>query len=234
MQIKVCGITRVEQAEELVSLSPDFMGLIFYQRSPRAVSEEAARAVSEVIRGKIGVVGVFVAEEPERVVRLAEQCRLTAVQLHGSESLDYTARLRSLLPESVQIWKALGIASPADLNGWESFEGVVDRFLFDTKSEGAVGEAASSEETSPAAVKTGGTGVKFPWSALDAYTGRTPFMLAGGIGPGDASELRAFMLRHPACVGCDINSRFEIAPGEKDLSQVAAFINEVRDVQSSQ
>ena len=108
------------------------------------------------------------------------------------------------------ILKAFNIATAEDLEQTKAYEGLVDYFLFDTK-----------------ATLPGGSGQQFDWSILDAYTGGTPFLLSGGIGPDDAERIKAF--HHEKCVGIDLNSRFELTPGLKDVNKLKSFLEKIQE-----
>ena len=108
---------------------------------------------------------------------------------------------------TVSLVKAFNIATKEDLDATVAYAGLVDYFLFDTKGKGV-----------------GGSGEKFDWSVLEAYNGDTPFLLSGGIGPDDAARVKSF--RHPRCIGIDLNSRFEIEPGIKDITKLKTFLND--------
>ena len=155
-------------------------------------------------------VGVFVDDMPQNIVTAVYNYHLSYVQLHGDESPVMIDNLRrTLVPDivpQIKIIKAISVSSAEDLKRCEQYEGHVDLFLFDTKCKGY-----------------GGSGQKYDWSVLEAYTGQTPFLLSGGIGPDDADRLRDF--HHPQCVGIDLNSKFETAPGMKDVEMLKKFIN---------
>ena len=155
-------------------------------------------------------VGVFVDDMPQNIVTAVSNYHLSYVQLHGDESPVMIDNLRrTLVPDivpQIKIIKAISVSSAEDLKRCEQYEGHVDLFLFDTKCKGY-----------------GGSGQKYDWSVLEAYTGQTPFLLSGGIGPDDIDRLRDF--HHPQCVGIDLNSKFETAPGMKDAEMLKKFIN---------
>ena len=201
--IKVCGMREVENIREVEALGIDLMGFIFWPKSSRYVSERPAYLPTNCKR-----VGVFVDEDPETIKKIAEDYALDAIQLHGSESPDYIHALR-VDGGFAAVIKAFNIATAADLEATKSYEGIVDYFLFDTKGK-----------------SVGGNGEKFDWSVLEAYTGETPFLLSGGIGPDDAERVIAF--HHPKCVGLDLNSKFEVAPALKDINKLREFIKEIR------
>ena len=157
-------------------------------------------------------VGVFVDDMPQNIVTAVYNYHLSYVQLHGDESPVMIDNLRrTLVPDivpQIKIIKAISVSSTEDLKRCEQYEGHVDLFLFDTKCKGY-----------------GGSGQKYDWSVLEAYTGQTPFLLSGGIGPDDADRLRDF--HHPQCVGIDLNSKFETAPGMKDINLLQNFLHQL-------
>lgn len=198
--VKVCGMRDAENIREVEGLGIDLMGFIFWPKSSRYVSERPAYMPQTAKR-----VGVFVNEDIKQVKRIAEEYSLDVIQLHGSESPDYIRQLGSVCGDTIATVKAFNIATAADLDATKSYEGIVDYFLFDTKTP-----------------IPGGSGVQFDWSLLADYVGQTPFLLSGGIGPDDAERVCAFS--HPKCIGIDLNSRFEISPGLKDVEKLKKFL----------
>ena len=183
-------------------LSINMMGFIFYPKSSRFVSERPAYLPTHCKR-----VGVFVDADIEQVCRIADEYSLDYIQLHGHESPAYIQELRSPL----SIIKSFNIAEPSDFEQTKAYEEVADLFLFDTKGK-----------------SVGGNGEKFDWNVLKAYKGETPFLLSGGIGPEDAESFSIIhypLSIHSKCIGIDLNSRFEIAPGLKDINKLKTFIN---------
>ena len=188
-----------ENIREVEALGIDMMGFIFWPKSSRYVSERPDYLPKHVKR-----VGVFVNEDPEQIKQLAADYRLDYIQLHGQESPEQISHL-SPLTSHLSIIKAFNIATAEDLLQTQPYEGVADLFLFDTKGK-----------------SVGGNGEKFDWDVLDAYHGSTPFLLSGGIGPDDAERVNAF--HHPKCIGIDLNSRFELSPGLKDINKLKEFL----------
>ena len=193
-----------ENIREAEKLAIDLMGFIFWHKSSRNVSEMPSYLPTRQKR-----VGVFVDASIEEVAEKTKEYALDLIQLHGKETPDYIQRLRSLCPQrgdrATAIIKALNIADAEDLAQTAQYEGIVDYFLFDTKSK-----------------LVGGNGTQFDWSVLQAYQGDTPFILSGGIGPDDAEKVKNF--QHPMCAGIDLNSRFETAPALKDIQLLNHFI----------
>ena len=192
-----------ENIREVEQLSIDGMGFIFWPKSSRYVSERPAYLPTKCKR-----VGVFVDASIEEIMQKVQDYALDAIQLHGHESPDYIHTLR-VDGGFAAVIKAFNIATAADLEATKPYEGLADYFLFDTKGK-----------------SVGGNGEKFDWSVLEAYTGDTPFLLSGGIGPDDAERVIAF--HHSKCFGIDLNSKFEVAPALKDINKLREFIKEIR------
>ena len=201
MKVKVCGLRDAENIARLSQLPLDWMGFIFYERSPRYVAD-LAHDVLEVIPQRIRRVGVFVNSPIEIILKTAVSYGLNTIQLHGGETEQCCTVLRS---EGLEVIKAFSVADEKDLAATDRFAGCCDYFLFDTKS-----------------LMFGGSGCSFDWRILSAYKGKTPFLLSGGIGPSDLRKLSEF--RHDRLVGVDLNSRFEVAPGLKDTEMIRDFI----------
>lgn len=193
-----------ENIREAEKLAIDLMGFIFWTKSSRYVSDKPSYLPTRQKR-----VGVFVDADIKEVTEKAKEYALDLIQLHGKETPDYIQHLRSLCSlcgdHAIAIIKALNIADAGDLAQTAQYEGIVDYFLFDTKSK-----------------LVGGNGTQFDWSVLQAYQGDTPFILSGGIGPDDAEKVKNF--QHPMCAGIDLNSRFETAPALKDIQLLNHFI----------
>ena len=203
MIIKVCGMREPENIRAVEALGIDLMGFIFWPPSSRYVGEKPSYLPRNCRR-----VGVFVDAALPDILAAAEDFRLDGVQLHGHETPDAIAVLKAHLP-GVRIVKSLAVAGPEDLEQAEAYADVCDAFLFDTKGK-----------------LPGGNGRQFDWSVLQRYQGRLPFLLSGGIGPDDAQRVRAFNV--PGCLGIDLNSRFETAPGRKNVEALKTFIETVR------
>ena len=192
-----------DNIREVETLGIDMMGFIFWPKSSRYVSQRPDYLPKHVKR-----VGVFVDEAPEQVKRLAIDYGLDYIQLHGHETPEVISYLRTPALPHPRILKAFNISTAEDLLQTQPYEGLVDGFLFDAKGK-----------------SVGGNGEKFNWGVLDAYKGSTPFLLSGGIGPDDAERVNAFY--HPKCIGIDLNSRFELAPGLKDVNALRRFVNDI-------
>ena len=202
MIIKVCGMRDGDNIREVEQLSIDWMGFIFYPKSSRYVSEVPAYLPTKCKR-----VGVFVDASTDETIKKIHDFSLDMIQLHGNESPEQISHL-SPLTNHLSIIKAFNIATAEDLKSTASYTGLADYFLFDTKGP-----------------SVGGNGEKFDWSVLSNYEGDTPFLLSGGIGPDDAERILDY--HHPKCIGIDLNSQFELAPGLKDVTTLSRFLNKI-------
>ncbi|OYP57304.1 hypothetical protein CIK99_07785 [Prevotella sp. P5-92] len=206
MIIKVCGMREQQNISHVAATGINWMGMIFWNRSSRFVGDMAAAAA---IPEGITRVGVFVDQDANEVSEKVIGCSLHVIQLHGGESPSYINALRPLLPASTKVMKAISVGCEADIEKAASYEGTADYLLFDTKC-----------------VTVGGSGRQFDWSVLRSYRGSLPFLLSGGIGPGDALRLASFS--HPRLMGIDLNSRFELSPGLKDSAALSVFVEELK------
>ncbi|MCD8235345.1 MAG: phosphoribosylanthranilate isomerase [Prevotellaceae bacterium] len=204
MVIKVCGLRETENLKEVEKLGVDWMGFIFYPRSPRHVALRPSYLPTQARR-----VGVFVNEHKESIMQRVSEFRLDIVQLHGNESPDFCTDLRNSLPASMQIMKAVRVEKEADIEKAESYGQSIDYVLFETKCD-----------------TYGGSGKQFNWEWLQSYKGPRPFILSGGIGPEDAQAIK--QLTHPCFYGIDLNSRFELSPGIKNIELLSRFLHELK------
>lgn len=201
MRVKVCGMSFPGNVAAVDALGVDSLGFVFYPNSPRCVTTPPEKLPPT--RAKR--VGVFVDQDEDEILSAVGRYGLDGVQLHGAESPDFCRRLRGSLPPGTLLVKAVGVASSEDLTTALAYEEVADGLLFDTRC-----------------ATHGGSGRRFDWSLLSRYRGNLPFLLSGGLGPGDEERVRSF--RHPRCLGVDLNSRFELSPGVKDVAALARFL----------
>ncbi|MCP9769163.1 phosphoribosylanthranilate isomerase [Lacihabitans sp. LS3-19] len=204
LKIKVCGMRANQNILELAELRPDFMGLIFYEKSPRFV--ENGGDLEFIKNLNLKKVGVFVNADIEEIKQKIEEYKLDYVQLHGHESPDFCKQLQKL---GVGIFKAFSVDSAFDFEKTEAFEKAVDYFLFDTKGDGY-----------------GGHGKSFDWTLLKKYNQKVPFLLAGGV---SLDNLDAVLeLKDLNLAGVDVNSKFETSPGLKDISALKILFEKIR------
>lgn len=198
-------MTDISQIRELVSLGVDYAGMIFYDLSPRNVADKINPHELRPLSSKIKLTGVFVNPDIRYVKETIHTYQLNAVQLCGEELPDICEDLRRY----AEVLKVIHVDADTDLSSAiREYQNQCDCFLFDTKTE-----------------KYGGSGKKFSWEQLTAYSFPRPFFLSGGISVEDADAIQTF--RHPDLVGVDINSRFELAPGLKDLDKIKTFVKQL-------
>ncbi|MBC7511930.1 MAG: phosphoribosylanthranilate isomerase [Ferruginibacter sp.] len=208
MRVKVCGITQEEQLVKLPETGATFAGLIFYPKSPRYVLRQMT--TSQIKKeSNVNKVGVFVNASVEEVLHMVDECRLHMVQLHGDETPRYCEKIA----DYISVVKAFRITD-SDNIGWriKDYMEVCDMFMFDTEGAGY-----------------GGTGKKFDWGKLHDVAVGKPYFLSGGIEPTDVEKLKAFS-KLPEAKGLfaiDINSKFELLPGVKDMDNIKKFIQQL-------
>lgn len=210
IRIKVCGMTLPEQVNTLDEIGIDLAGFIFYEKSPRYVRNKISAEKMKKIGGRIAKVGVFVNESYETLMQTVEDYRLDMVQLHGDESERFCERVANY----VTTIKAFRL-SDNDPIEWmvRSYHEGSDMYMFDTLGAGY-----------------GGTGKKFNWEVLKGTTINKLFVLSGGIEPGDEEKLKDFAGQPAAqkLFAVDINSRFEMAAGVKDMEKVKLFATNIK------
>lgn len=224
MRIKVCGLTSIEQMHQLEELGVEFAGMIFYNKSPRFVLKHGLTG-ADVRKAKLRVykVGVFVNSSYDEVMNMVDTFGLDLVQLHGIETPYYCDKLA----DQIQLIKAFRFAEYDNVE-WmiKDFYNCSDMFLFDTGTVVQGGKA----NWQGGELQYGGTGRKFNWKKLSGLNVSKPFFLSGGIEPTDAPLIKEFLQDKVSkdLFAIDINSRFEIAPGVKDMNLIKQFINELK------
>jgi phosphoribosylanthranilate isomerase len=211
--IKICGLKTSEALDVALAAGADLVGFVFFAPSPRHVGLEAARALSERVRGRAQKVALSVDAGDDELAASIEALKPDLLQLHGRETPERVAAVRERF--GVPVMKALPIAERADLAAIRRYEGVADRLIFDAR--------AGVEATRP-----GGLGKRFDWRLLENVQPRVPFMLSGGL---DADNV-AQALRITAAPAVDVSSGVERVPGEKDPDKIRAFIAAARDAAS--
>lgn len=199
--VKVCGITRLEDAKDVANSAASFAGLIFYPQSKRFINLEQAKAL--VTQVPFNYVGVFVDAPVQQVVEYANELKLFAVQLHGEEQQDYIERLRRQLPEHIEIWQAKGVTEALP----SLSESQVDKFLLDCKVDN----------------QSGGTGQQFDWRLLQALPDKSNIVLAGGLTPDNLQEARQTGVHN-----LDLNSGVESQPGIKSTQKIQQALAALR------
>jgi phosphoribosylanthranilate isomerase len=206
--LKICGMKH--NIAEVAELQPDYLGFIFYEKSPRFYDAE------EILLLPIGVkkVGVFVDASLEEVLEKIEKYSLDIIQLHGGESPEFCSELKQKclveLNRNLSIWKVFSIKDDFDFETLNYYENVADKFLFDTKGK-----------------EKGGNGFTFNWKILKNYASKKPFILSGGIGLEEIDSLKKLLKTNLPIYAIDLNSKFEIEPGLKNIEDLKKFKNEL-------
>ncbi|WP_034922432.1 phosphoribosylanthranilate isomerase [Gillisia sp. CAL575] len=209
LKLKICGMKQPENILEIAALNPDYLGFIFYERSPRNFSGEIPDIDSSIKK-----TGVFVDEEIDFVLEKVEKYQFRAIQLHGKESAEYCINLRSALGKknSVEMIKVFSVKETFNFDELKVYEGIIDFFLFDTQGK-----------------NKGGNGITFNWELLKDYPSSTPFFLSGGIGQDELQkilELYTYFKKNNKAgllYGVDVNSKFEVEAGLKDANALKKF-----------
>ncbi len=191
----------LENIEQVASLQPDYMGFIFYSKSPRYVGEKfklPPNFPTNIIR-----VGVFVNESTDAMLKKVDQFKLDFLQLHGAETLQQCEELKN---HNIKIIKTLSIGSETDLTSAKFYSAAVNYFLFDTKGK-----------------YYGGNAKAFDWKVLERYDQQVPFFLSGGLSADNVEA--ALMLKDMNLFALDVNSGVEVSPAMKDLSKIKRIQN---------
>lgn len=202
MKLKICGMKHDKNIQAISNLEPDFLGFIFYKKSPRYFIGK----IPEISK-QIKKTGVFVNESIEVILSKVIEHDLNIIQLHGSESSLYCLELREKINQ-VEIIKVFSVDTKFNFNQLQSYEALVDYYLFDTKGK-----------------LPGGNGFTFDWTVLNTYPSKKPYFLSGGIGLEEVNTLHKFLQSEASnyCYAIDVNSRFEIEPGLKDIVKLKEF-----------
>lgn len=211
--LKVCGLTKLNQIHELIAANVDFLGFIFYEKSPRYVLDHLSLEDIAQINHQ-GKVGVFVNEKVEKIVEIAEKGKLNLIQLHGDEDNHLIVELRKKLHADIKIIKVIRIGNDtlenknriAQTFSHQPTTGnlqPITYYLFDTDSN-----------------SFGGTGQQFDWNVLNDFEIPLPYFLSGGI---SEENIRNIDSLHQKPFAIDINSKFETAPGNKNVDRIKKF-----------
>ncbi|AHL31220.1 putative bifunctional tryptophan synthase, beta subunit (TrpB)/anthranilate isomerase activity of trpC (TrpF) [Candidatus Karelsulcia muelleri] len=202
-KLKICGLKYKNNISDIIDLYPDFIGFIFYDKSPRFVG------YNFLAPDTIGIskVGVFVNEKEDNLLKISLKNNLDFVQLHGTENPDYCSNISKY---GIKIIKSFGIDNDFSFEEISKYRNYVNYFLFDFKS-----------------TFFGGSGNKFSWEKIYDYNLKVPFFLSGGINSNDFDQINN--LKIPNLLGIDLNSCFEIKPGLKNIFLLKKFISRIKE-----
>jgi len=208
-----------ENIQQVAALQPDYLGFIFYPKSPRNFEGEIPE-ISDTIKKT----GVFVDAETDFILEKVKKHNFEAIQLHGNESAKYCEELRHQLdfacekPEKgycalpIEVFKVFGIKDQFDFSILEAYEPYVNFFLFDTKGK-----------------EKGGNGYAFDWSVLTGYKSKTPIILSGGIGVAELEKIEKILKTDLPIYALDLNSKFEVSPALKDVELLNDFLTKINN-----
>jgi len=206
VRIKICGMKYPDNILEVGSLLPDYMGFIFWEKSTRYFEGSIPDLPKSIKK-----VGVFVNATSEEVLQKITKHDLQAVQLHGHESVEFCLDLKNKIGANIQIIKVFSVNDTFDFKVLKPFEDVCDYFLFDTKGK-----------------LPGGNGIAFDWKALKKYPSTKPFFLSGGIGMDEMEAVNEILKTNLPIYAIDVNSKFEIKPGLKNIESLNSFKNNLQ------
>ena len=205
MKLKICGMKYPDNMLEVGSLLPDYMGFIFWPKSARYFDGEMPELPKSIRK-----TGVFVNESISVIEEKVAKYDLQAVQLHGQESVEFCSELKTKFGASIEIIKVFSADENCDFTVLKPYESVCDYFLFDTKGK-----------------LPGGNGTTFDWKILEKYPSTKPFFLSGGIGIAELDSIKEISKTNLPIYAIDINSKFEIEPGLKNIQLCTDAIDHV-------
>ena len=205
MKLKVCGMRELENISALSELEPNYIGFIFWAQSSRFVDKKTPLLDKKIIK-----TGVFVDATFDYILTKIKDHQLDAVQLHGQESYSYCKVIKDY---GLKVIKSFSIKNTFDFNTLEDYENSCDYYLFDTKGK-----------------LPGGNGFTFDWEVLDKYPSQKPFFLSGGIGVDNLNEIKKLVKTKLPIHAVDVNSKFENAPGNKNIELLKKFKKEIDEL----
>jgi len=205
VKIKICGLTEEEAVDAAIDAGAEFIGVVFYEKSPRFVTIDRAAELFDMVPEEIGRVGLFVNPDNALLDQVMNNLRLDYFQLHGTESPERVEEIR--LEYGMPVIKAIAVGSAEDLDAAHAYADVADWLLFDAKAPAG-------------ADRPGGNAVSFDWTLLSGRKWPCPWMLAGGLTPENVAEA----VRLSGARAVDVSSGVESSPGVKDFEKIDAFI----------
>ena len=205
MRLKVCGMRELENISALSELDPNYIGFIFWSESSRFVDKKTPPLDKKIIK-----TGVFVDATFDYILTKIKDHQLDAVQLHGQESCSYCKVVKDY---GLKVIKSFSIKNTFDFNTLEDYENSCDYYLFDTKGK-----------------LPGGNGFTFDWKILNEYPSQKPFFLSGGIGVDNLNEIKKLVKTKLPIHAIDVNSKFETAPGNKNIELLKKFKKEIDEL----
>ena len=215
VEVKICGLKSADMLDVALEAGADYVGLVFFGRSPRNVTLEDASALAARARGRSQIVALIVDADDSTIDAIVNQVRPDWLQLHGDENPMRVAAIKAR--SATKLIKAIKVATPADAATALTFTSVADLILFDAKPPAVVANALP-----------GGNGLAFDWQTLAGVKDRVRYMLSGGLHPGNVADA----IRATGTLAVDVSSGVESAPGVKDANLIRQFIRSAKTIQS--
>jgi len=210
---KICGLKTAETVAAAVEHGADFIGFNFFKKSPRYVEPEQAGALGRSMPARVLKTGLFVDDEDARIAAILDACPLDLLQLHGSETPERVAAIKARF--GVPVMKVIKVRDAADIARAADYATVADRLLFDAQPPAGMKNALP-----------GGNAVSFDWLLLQGFRSRLPWMLSGGLTPGNLAEA----VRQAGAPAVDVASGVEDQPGEKNINKINDFLRIARSL----
>ena len=207
VKVKICGITTQEAATTALESGADFIGFVFYPKSPRYIEPHKAKEIADSLPVSIKKVGLFVEPTDQQIQEIYNENIIDYIQLHGHETPERAKHIRKHFP-GLKIIKALPISNESSIDVTKDYSEYVDWFLFDA----------------PESALPGGNGIPFDWNLVKNIDSMKPWFLAGGL---NASNVYG-AIKETQAHGVDVSSGVEIEPGKKDLKKIQDFIKEAK------
>ena len=190
---------------QVAALQPDYLGFIFYDKSPRNFEIDISEKYNNIKK-----VGVFVNASIQDIIEAIKNHHLDVIQLHSDESPQFCEELKARQP--IELWKVFSIKDTFDFSVLKDFENKADKFLFDTKG-----------------ITKGGNGYTFNWSVLNNYPSQKPFILSGGIGLDEVEKVKEILKTDLPIYAIDVNSKFESEPGLKNIKSLKDLVSQLKE-----
>jgi len=204
LNIKICGMREVDNIREVLTFQPDFLGFILYSKSSRYVNRDRLEKINAIDFGSTEKVGVFVNEEPQKIISVAHRYHFKYIQLHGDETDEV---IQTMKEQGLKVIKVISVATSADLGMIHNYPSA-NYLLFDTKGQ-----------------KRGGNGYKFDWRLLENIATDKPIFLSGGLGVEDLKSVQEKNMEN--LMGLDFNSKLEEKPARKDIAKIKQLMNQI-------
>lgn len=209
--VKICGLSTPETVQAAIDGGVDYIGFVFFERSPRNVSIETAASLRALLPDTVTPVALLVDAEDAFITDMVQRMRPGLLQLHGHETPERVSAIKTLT--GLPVMKVLSVATKEDVAATALYEKVADLLMFDAKPPKSMPNALP-----------GGNALSFDWSLLADVSLSGPWMLSGGL---DADNVGAAIAQTGAPM-VDVSSGVESAPGKKDVARIRAFIKAVK------